>query len=90
MLPWVLAVVAAVAAVPVAVVAWCTVRLVRFDGPLSVLRGFTVGELAELARPLPDFAWTVRSYAGFQLVLVGRRVAPPASASRRPEEPSGP
>ncbi|MBV8556357.1 MAG: methyltransferase domain-containing protein [Planctomycetaceae bacterium] len=65
-------------------------RLVRFDGPLSVLRGFTAGELVELARPLLEFAWTVRSYAGFQLVLVGRRVVPPASASRRPEEPSGP
>lgn len=48
-------------------------RLVRFDGPLSVLRGFTPGELQAAAAPLADFDWTVRRYAGFQLALVGRR-----------------
>lgn len=48
-------------------------RLVRYDGPLSVLRGFTAGELAALAAPLAGFSWTVRSYPGFQLALVGRR-----------------
>lgn len=48
-------------------------RLVRYDGPLSVLRGFTAGELASLGERLPDFSWTVRTYPGFQLALVGRR-----------------
>jgi SAM-dependent methyltransferase len=50
-------------------------RLVRFDGPLSVLRGFTADELLALSRPLVDFSWRVDRYAGFQLALVGRRVA---------------
>jgi ubiquinone/menaquinone biosynthesis C-methylase UbiE len=50
-------------------------RLVRFDGPLSVLRGFTRPELAELSRPIPRFLWTVRAYPGFQLALVGRRTS---------------
>jgi ubiquinone/menaquinone biosynthesis C-methylase UbiE len=59
-------------------IAWSRVftrnRLVRHDGPLSVLRGFLGSELAELGRSLPDFDWTVRRYAGFQLALVGRRI----------------
>jgi SAM-dependent methyltransferase len=59
-------------------VAWSWVftrnRLVRHDGPLSVLRGFTAGELNELGAACPGFEWTVRAYAGFQLVLVGRRI----------------
>ncbi|AGA31131.1 methyltransferase domain-containing protein [Singulisphaera acidiphila] len=50
-------------------------RLVRYDGPLSVLRGFTADELTDLGRRLPSFSWTVRTYAGFQLALVGRRIA---------------
>jgi SAM-dependent methyltransferase len=50
-----------------------TNRLVRHDGPLSVLRGFTREELLETVAPLDRFEWTVRSYAGFQLALVGRR-----------------
>jgi ubiquinone/menaquinone biosynthesis C-methylase UbiE len=50
-------------------------RLVRYDGPLSVLRGFTVPELAELSRSIPRFLWTVRTYPGFQLALVGRRTS---------------
>lgn len=48
-------------------------RLVRFDGPLSVLRGFTEAELESAIKPLTTFIWNVRRYAGFQLVLVGRR-----------------
>lgn len=51
-------------------------RLVRHDGPLSVLRGFTARELLDLADSSPEFAWSVRSYAGFQLALVGRRTIP--------------
>jgi ubiquinone/menaquinone biosynthesis C-methylase UbiE len=52
---------------------WTRNRLVRYDGPLSVLRGFTAGELADVAAPLSDFCWTVRASIGFQLALVGRR-----------------
>jgi ubiquinone/menaquinone biosynthesis C-methylase UbiE len=48
-------------------------RLVRHDGPLSVLRGFTRAELLESAAPIDRFDWSVRSYAGFQLALIGRR-----------------
>jgi SAM-dependent methyltransferase len=51
-----------------------TNRLVRHDGPLSVLRGFTREELLESVAPLAPFEWSVRPYAGFQLALVGRRV----------------
>jgi SAM-dependent methyltransferase len=58
-------------------VAWSRVftrnRLVRFDGPLSVLRGFTADELAALPPPHSRFSWTVRRYRGFQLALVGSR-----------------
>ncbi len=49
-------------------------RLVRFDGPLSVLRGFTRAELLGLAAEFPDFSWQVRPYVGFQLALVGTRL----------------
>jgi ubiquinone/menaquinone biosynthesis C-methylase UbiE len=48
-------------------------RLVRYDGPLSVLRGFTGSELLATAAAAPHFQWTIRSYSGFQLALVGRR-----------------
>jgi ubiquinone/menaquinone biosynthesis C-methylase UbiE len=62
-------------------VAWSHVftsnRLVRYDGPLSVLRGFTANELLDLARPFSHFSWTLRASIGFQLALVGRRIAPP-------------
>lgn len=57
--------------------AWCrlftTNRLVRFDGPLSVLRGFTRDELLAEAASIPDFSWEVCPYFGYQLALVGRR-----------------
>ncbi|WP_435015331.1 methyltransferase domain-containing protein [Tundrisphaera sp. TA3] len=60
-------------------IAWSRVftrnRLVRYDGPLSVLRGFTGDELRELAAPIRGFRWEVRSYPGFQLALIGRRIA---------------
>jgi ubiquinone/menaquinone biosynthesis C-methylase UbiE len=50
-----------------------TNRLVRHDGPLSVLRGFTADELREPVARLDQFHWSVRSYLGFQVALVGRR-----------------
>lgn len=59
-------------------VAWSRVfttnRLVRHDGPLSVLRGFTPAELLAPSRPLSHFNWTVRKAIGFQLTLIGRRI----------------
>lgn len=48
-------------------------RLVRHDGPLSVLRGFTRDELLQAAEPHAEFAWTVEARPPFQLVLRGRR-----------------
>jgi ubiquinone/menaquinone biosynthesis C-methylase UbiE len=48
-------------------------RLVRYDGPVSVLRGFTEAELQEAVSRLKKFSWVVRHYAGFQLALVGCR-----------------
>jgi SAM-dependent methyltransferase len=50
-------------------------RLVRQDGLLSVLRGFTREELEALAAPLAGFRWDVRAHAPFQLALVGTRQA---------------
>lgn len=59
-------------------IAWSRIftrsRLIRHDGPLSVLKGFTATELQSLGDFVPEFEWTVRSYVGFQLALVGRRV----------------
>jgi ubiquinone/menaquinone biosynthesis C-methylase UbiE len=49
-------------------------RLVRHDGPLSVLRGFTREDLLESVVSLSRFQWNVRSSVGFQLALVGRRL----------------
>lgn len=49
-------------------------RLVRHDGSLSILRGFTASELAGLSETVRDFEWRVRGYPGFQLALVGRRI----------------
>jgi ubiquinone/menaquinone biosynthesis C-methylase UbiE len=58
-------------------IAWSRVftknRLVRYDGPLSVLRGFTRNELLALTISLSEYRWTVRRYAGWQLVLIGQR-----------------
>jgi SAM-dependent methyltransferase len=49
-------------------------RLVRHDGPLSVLRGFTPEEMLASSTKLDEFDWAVRSYLGFQIALVGRRI----------------
>lgn len=53
--------------------AFTTNRLVRHDGPLSVLRGFTTEELMAETAHIRDYSWQVRPYLGFQLALVGRR-----------------
>lgn len=67
-------------------------RLVRHDGPLSVLKGFTATELQALGAAVPGFEWTVRPYLGFQLALVGRRVrkAPSARHNRGQEASRAP
>ncbi len=53
-------------------------RLVRYDGPLSVLRGFLPEELETHAGKVRDSSWTwaVRRHPWFQLALVGRRLDP--------------
>ena len=51
-----------------------TNRLVRYDGPLSVLRGFTRAELLSAAALVPGYSWEIRSSLGFQLALIGRRL----------------
>ena len=60
-----------------AFVAWSRLfapnRLVRHDGALSVLRGFTAEELREAASSIGGYRWEVRRHAGFQLALIGRR-----------------
>jgi ubiquinone/menaquinone biosynthesis C-methylase UbiE len=60
-------------------IAWSRVltrnRLVRHDGPLSVLRAFTPDELLALGEAIPTFEWAVRTYLGFQVALVGRRIS---------------
>lgn len=67
-------------------IAWSRVftsnRLVRYDGPLSVLRGFTKAELFELRAGVPAFSWSVRSYPGWQLALVGARMSHGGPAPR--------
>jgi SAM-dependent methyltransferase len=58
-------------------------RLVRHDGPVSVLRGFLPEELMALsdsaahraAASGPPWSWEIRAHAGFQLALIGRRSA---------------
>ncbi len=52
-------------------------RLVRYDGPLSVLRGFLPEELETHAGKVRDasWGWEVRRHPWFQLAVVGRRQA---------------
>jgi ubiquinone/menaquinone biosynthesis C-methylase UbiE len=58
-------------------IAWSQVctgnRVVRHDGALSVLRGFTAAELIAATALISGLDWAVRPYLGFQLALVGRR-----------------
>lgn len=61
-----------------------TNRLVRHDGPLSVLRGFTRAELRAEVAATTGYSWEIRPYLGFQLALVGRRRDPADPA--RPRE----
>lgn len=53
---------------------WRHNPLTRHDGPLSVLRGFTRGELRELAHQVGLPAARVRRYFFYRLMLVGGTV----------------
>ena len=94
MLPWILAVVAVVAAIPVAVVAWCTVRLVRFDGigrvgaaalifPLHLL--VPAAGLAALAivAAVVGAGWTAGAFGGLAAVVAALALGPAVAIARR-------
>ena len=61
-------------------------RLVRHDGALSVLRGFTAAELRAAAPPAAEYRWEVRRHPGFQLALIGRRLEDPKDGVPTPPE----
>lgn len=52
---------------------WRTNRLTRHDGPLSVLRGFTQQELAELGHSTGFARVSVRRHFFFRLILIGEK-----------------
>jgi SAM-dependent methyltransferase len=53
-------------------------RLIRHDGPLSVLKAFTPVELLQLARAggpaARDFRWRIRRTFPYRMALIGARV----------------
>jgi hypothetical protein len=54
-------------------------RLVRADGPLSVLKAFVPGELVSIAHAVglsaqPDFRWSLRRGFPYRMALVGVRM----------------
>jgi ubiquinone/menaquinone biosynthesis C-methylase UbiE len=49
-------------------------HVIRYDGAISVRRGFRPNELRQLAAHFPDFSWTVNRRLMFRLCLVGRRL----------------
>lgn len=51
-------------------------HVVRYDGEVSVRRGFVRKELEALAAHFPEFRWTLRRRFAFRLCLVGRREEP--------------
>ena len=60
-------------------------RLVRADGPLSVLKAFVPHELLAIAHAVglsgqPDFRWTIRRGVPYRMALVGVRVVRPGHA----------
>jgi len=57
-------------------------RLVRADGPLSVLKAFVPDELLAIGHAVglsghPDVRWTLRRGAPYRMALVGVRLTPP-------------
>lgn len=65
-------------------------RLVRADGPLSVLKSFRPGELLGIAQAVglsehPSYRWTIRRGFPYRMALVGVRVRGAGSRERSPE-----
>ncbi len=65
-------------------------RLVRADGPLSVLKSFLPGELLGIAHAVglsehPSYRWTIRRGFPYRMALVGVRVRGAGSRERSPE-----
>ena len=93
-LPWVLAVAAVLAAIPVAVVAWCTVRPARFDGigrvggaaltfPLHLLvPAAGLAGLAVVAAVL-EAAWAAAVFAGLAVVVAALALGPAVAVARQ-------
>jgi ubiquinone/menaquinone biosynthesis C-methylase UbiE len=50
-------------------------HVIRYDGAISVRRGFTANELSDLALRFPELSWTVKRRLVFRLCMVGRRVS---------------
>src|SRR5262245_40406911 len=49
-------------------------HVIRYDGAVSVRRGFRPNELRQLGSKFPDLAWTVNRRLMFRLCMVGRRL----------------
>jgi hypothetical protein len=65
-------------------------RLVRDDGPLSVLKSFVPGELLGIAHAVgltghPSWRWTIRRGFPYRMALVGVRMRETAGARDRAE-----
>jgi hypothetical protein len=48
-------------------------HVIRYDGAVSVRRGFRSEELLQLAAGFPQFHWSVYRRMAFRLCMVGRR-----------------
>lgn len=64
-------------------------RLVRADGPLSVLKSFLPDELLGIAHAVglteqPSYRWTIRRGFPYRMALVGVRLREPGGARERP------
>ncbi len=55
-------------------------EIIRYDGAVSVRKGFIASDLLELGQSQEGFHWTVRRHPGFRICLTGTRsdVARPA------------
>ncbi|HJR54908.1 MAG TPA: methyltransferase domain-containing protein [Gemmatimonadota bacterium] len=67
-------------------------RLVRADGPLSVLKSFLPGELLGIAHAVglseqPSYRWSIRRGFPYRMALVGVRVRDTGGGRKRPESP---
>jgi acetyl esterase/lipase len=94
MLPWVLAVAAVLAAIPVAVVAWCIVRPVRFGGmirvgaaaltfPLHLLVPAAGLAGVAIVAAILGAGWAAAAFAGLTVVVVALALGPTVAVARR-------